>query len=120
MKQMCFEQFFAESTDPEAHEELKTFLEKRKAGAAKIAKQATIKGGYSSLTADHFKAKAKPYEDCIKHLGDKKAVKEHIKFLLQKLKSWDKMTQKEFQKVMGELEVYGEVAIQIMHPKNYD
>ncbi len=117
---MCFEQFFVESTNPEAHEELETFLQKRKAGAAKLAKQAALKGGYSTLTADHFKAKAKPYENCIKHLGDKKVVKDQIKMLLQKLKSWDSMTQKEFQKVMGELEVYGEVAIQMMTPKKYE
>ena len=119
MKQMCFEQFFAESTDPEAHEELGIFIEKRKAGAAKIAKQATLKGGFSSLTAAHFRAKAKPYDICAKHLGDKRAVKEHINALLKKLKSWDEMSQMEFQKVMGELEVYGEVAIQIMNPKKY-
>ena len=119
MKQMCFEQFFLESTDPDNQEELKTFLEKRKAGAAKLAKQTALKGGYSTLTADHFKAKAGPYQKCINNLGDKKVVKEHIKVLLQKLKSWDTMTQKEFQKVMGELEVYGEVAIQMMHPKKY-
>lgn len=119
MKQLNFEHFFTESTEPEKNEELETFIEKRKAGAAKIAKQAMIKGGFSSLTAAHFKAKAKPYDICAKHLGDKKAVKEHINMLLKKLKSWDEMSQMEFQKVMGELEVYGEVAIQIMNPKKY-
>ena len=119
MTQLNFENFFTESTEPEKNEELETFIEKRKAGAAKIAKQAMIKGGLSSLTAAHFKAKAKPYDICAKHLGDKKAVKEHIDSLLKKLKSWDEMSQMEFQKVMGELEVYGEVAIQIMNPKKY-
>ena len=119
MNQLNFENFFTESTEPEKNEELETFIQKRAAGAAKLAKQAAIKGGFSSLTAAHFKAKSKPYNICAKNLGDKRVVKEHINNLLKRLKSWDEMSQMEFQKVMGELEVYGEVAIQIMNPKKY-
>lgn len=119
MKQLNFENFFTEATEPEKNEELETFIQKRKAGAAKLAKQATMKGGLSNLTAVHFRAKSKPYDVCAKNLGDKKVIKDHVNDLLKQLKSWEGMSQLEFQKVVGELEVYGEVGLQIKNPKKY-
>lgn len=90
------------------------FLETRKKGAAKIQKSAQEKGGYSLLTSQHFKAKEIPYKKAIQHSSDenkKEYFEEEAEKCLAKLKSWKTMTQKEFQTVMGELEVWGEVYI---------
>lgn len=88
------------------------FLETRKAGAEKIKKAAEEKGGPSLLTAQHFRAKEVPYKKAISHSDDKDRetyYSEEAEKCLTKLKSWKSMTQKEFQTIMGELEVCGEV-----------
>jgi hypothetical protein len=89
------------------------FFEKRAAGAKKIQKAAQEKGGPSMLTSYHFKAKEKPYKDCINNLSDLAFSKAHAEDCLSQLKDWHKMTQKEFQEVMGRLEVFGEVYIKL-------
>jgi hypothetical protein len=119
MASFSFENFFNESTSLDKNKELEAFITKRAAGAAKIAKQTTIKGGLSCLTAAHFHAKKVPYGICLKKLGDKSVLKTHINELLKKLQNWEDMSQMEFQKVMGQLEVYGEVALQVNKPKEY-
>lgn len=119
MESLSFENFFNESTSLEKTKELETFITKRAAGAVKIANQSTIKGGFSSLTAAHFHAKKIPYGICLKKIGDKAVLKTHIDNLLKKLQNWEDMSQMEFQKVMGQLEVYGEVALQVNKPKEY-
>lgn len=94
------------------------FLEARQAGAEKIHKAAAAKGGPALLTAQHFKAKAKPYKIAIKHANDEQRNKlfaEHAEQCLKQLKQWKSMTQKEFQTVMGELEVWGEVYIKSLN-----
>jgi len=100
-------------------EDLSTFITKRSEGAKKIQKSAADKGGFSTLTAIHFKAKEVPYNNCSKHSKDKdsKFVKEQADGCFDKLKSWDKMSQKEFQHVMGQLEAYGEVYIRSIEDK---
>ena len=100
-------------------DDLSTFVEKRSSGAKKIQKMATDKGGFSILTAIHFKAKEVPYKNCQKHLTDEdsKYVKEKADKCFDKLKSWDKMSQREFQHVMGQLEAYGEVYIRSLEDK---
>lgn len=115
-------QILSEGVEPALTEEQrnnKEFIEKRKTGAAKIAKQAAAKGGYSSLTAAHFKAKERPYSTCIKDLDNLKSITKKVNSLVQELKDWNIMSQVEFQQVMGELEAYGEVAIQLKTPKKY-
>lgn len=97
------------------------FLHKRLAGAIKIEKMTRKKGGYSLLTAIHYKAKFIPYKDAIKYA--KKDNKEaHYKAMAdetyKKLKNWDKMSQREFQATMGILEVYGEVYIRSIKPES--
>jgi len=90
------------------------FVEARKAGAKKIQVAAEAKGGPAILTAQHFKAKAKPYAMALEHVHDKdreKMYAKHATECLRKLQNWKKMTQKEFQATMGELEVWGEVYI---------
>jgi hypothetical protein len=97
------------------------FLHKRLAGAEKIEKMTRKKGGYSLLTAIHYKAKLRPYKDCIKH-ASKEEKDEHYKMMAdetyKKLKNWDKMSQREFQAAMGILEVYGEVYIRSTKPES--
>lgn len=96
------------------------FLEKRKEGAKKIESSAREKGGYSILTATHFKAKEIPYKESEKWV-DKKDKKEHYKKkakeTLDKLRDLDSLTQKEFQALTGELEVWGEVYIRLKEGK---
>ena len=93
--------------------EICTFIDKRATGAEKIQKAAASKGGVATLTAIHFKAKEVPYKNCQKHCedGDIEYIKEKADECFDKLKSWDKMSQREFQHVMGQLEAYGEVYI---------
>jgi len=100
--------------------DLKLFIEKRSAGAKKIAKSAQEKGKYSLLTAIHFKAKEVPYNFCHKHYSDEgyKQIEEKADSCFNKLKDWKSMSQREFQAVMGELEAYGEVYIRSKETKS--
>jgi chorismate mutase len=97
---------------------LQDFLSKRQAGAKKIALQSQKKGGYSVLTAIHFKAKEIPYQECIKHLNDVEFVEKKADACWDKLKDWKNMSQREFQHVMGQLEAYGEVYIREIKPSS--
>jgi hypothetical protein len=95
-------------------DKFKDFLETRKAGAKKIQEAATSKGGPATLTAQHFRAKERPYKIAIEEVHDKdreKIYARHAEECLRKLRGWKKMSQKEFQTIMGELEVWGEVYI---------
>lgn len=97
-------------------ESLKEFISKRWAGAKKIQAAAQKKGGYSLLTSIHFKAKFKPYAACDKHINKAEFAKKKADECLSRLRNWDKMSQREFQTVMGELEAYGEVYIREVKP----
>jgi hypothetical protein len=91
------------------------FFEKRKAGAAKIAVEAKAKGGPSMLTYWHFSAKAQPYSEVISAIKSNK----EPSFFLQKCQhlagklKFKTLKQEEFQKIMGQLEVYGEAYSQL-------
>ena len=100
-------------------DDLKLFIEKRSQGAKKIAESAEKKGKYSTLTAIHFKAKEVPYEQAMKHFDDKndKFIEDKADKCFDKLKDWKNMSQHQFQKVMGELEAYGEVFIRLKETK---
>lgn len=106
----------ADKKDPK---DLSTFVKKRSAGAKKIETSAFDKGGYSSLTGIHFKAKEMPYRDCAKHVDDENSqfIKEKADECFDKLKHWHKMSQREFQHVMGQLEAYGEFYIRSLEIK---
>ena len=102
-------------------EKFDEFLNKRKTGADKIQKMTEKKGGYSTLTAIHYKAKEKPYADCLKW-EDKTEREEHFKTkakeIYKKLADLDSLSQREFQSLMGELEVYGEVYLRSTKPNS--
>lgn len=90
------------------------FFKKRKSGAAKIATEAAAKGGPSQLTAWHFKAKSKPYDqviDAIKHDKPKQFYVDKCRSVATKLTYGN--SQKRFQELMGELEVWGEAAAKL-------
>jgi len=102
-------------------EKFDEFLNKRKAGAEKLEAQTRKKGGYSLLTAIHYAAKQKPYNDAIKwenKKGKEKYFKDKAKEVYSKLSNLDNLTQREFQSLMGELEVYGEVYIRATKPNS--
>ena len=91
------------------------FFEKRRAGAAKIAKTAHDKGGPSILTFYHFDAKDKQYEDVLKAIKNGKShdwFKVKYDAIMNKLHK-TKFQQESFQRVVGELEVWGEAISQL-------
>lgn len=85
------------------------FFKKRAKGAKKIEETAKENAGSALLTFYHFKAKSKPYKHCIDNIENLDDIKREANKRLFSLKSWDTMTEKEFQEIMGEFEVYGEV-----------
>ncbi len=105
--------------DPTTEESFEQFLTKRAAGAAKLAHSSKEKGGFATLTAIHFAAKAGPYKDSEKWAnkeGKDAYYKKQAEEVYNKLKDLDKLSQRDFQALMGELEVWGEVYIRSTKP----
>lgn len=90
------------------------FFEKRKAGAMKIAANAK-KSGPGILTYWHFTAKEQPYNEVLKAIKENKPKKHFVNECKKLLKEIDveNLGQKEFQELMGKLEVFGETFIKI-------
>jgi len=90
------------------------FAEKRFKGAKKIADSAKEKGGPSMLTYHHFQVKLPYYTKAENGKMDmKEAQKEYTK-LVEQLASQKKgltMSMIEFQKLVGKIEVLGELII---------
>ncbi len=93
----------------EAKESFKDFAVTRGKGAAKIAENAEEKGGLSLLTWHHFKVKAPYYKKAAEGKFDKEAAKKEFDQTLKKISLG--MTQIEFQREVGRLEVLGELLI---------
>ena len=92
------------------------FVSKRKKGAADIQKKAQDKGGAALLTAVHFAAKEKPYEYALRVCEKDNAadlIKSKADSVMEDLKDWSNLTQQRFQHLMGMLEAYGEVYLQL-------
>jgi hypothetical protein len=90
------------------------FSEKRQTGAKKIADNAKEKGGLSMLTYNHFIVKMPYYEKAKKGNFDPEKGKIEYKKLLEKLvKATEDLniSQTEFQRLVGKLEVVGELII---------
>jgi hypothetical protein len=93
----------------EVKETFENFAVTRGKGAAKIASTAEEKGGLALLTWHHFKVKAPYYKKAEEGKFDKKAA---IKEFEKTLKSISlNMTQIEFQREVGRMEVLGELII---------
>lgn len=96
--------------------EPKEFISKRKKGADDIRKKAQAKGGAALLTAVHFAAKEKPYSYAMSVCEKEEAlklIKAKADSIMKDLKDWTNLSQQKFQHLMGELEAYGEVYIQL-------
>ena len=86
-----------------------TFAEKRMGGAEKIADSAKEKGGPSMLTYHHFKVKLPYYKNAAEGKFNMEESKKEFNDCLKQLS--DDMEQIEFQKLMGRIEVLGELII---------
>jgi hypothetical protein len=93
----------------EAKEVLADFAKTRGEGAAKIASNAQEKGGLALLTWHHFKVKLPYYKKATEGTLDFEKAKQEYTDTYKKI-SLD-MTQIEFQREVGRLEVLGELLI---------
>jgi hypothetical protein len=80
-------------------------------GATKISDGAKEKGGFSMLTYHHFHVKLPYYKRASEGKFDLEKSKVEYKEHLDKLCSMDKLSQVEFQKLVGIIEVLGELII---------
>jgi hypothetical protein len=88
---------------------LKDFAQTRHDGAEKISKGAKEKGGHALLTWRHFDVKLPYYKSVV---DDEFELEEAKKEFEKTLKSINlEMTQNEFQKEVGRLEVLGELIL---------
>lgn len=89
------------------------FAEHRLEGAATISKNAEEKGGDAILTHHHFKVKLPFYEEATDGKFNPQKAKAHYDDLIDGLISKDieNFDQIEFQEIMGEIEVIGELLI---------
>jgi hypothetical protein len=85
------------------------FAEKRFKGAKKIADGAKEKGGVSMLTYHHFQVKLPYYTKAEKGKMDMEAAKKEFEKTYKKISLG--MTQIEFQREVGRLEVLGELIL---------
>jgi len=95
-------------------ESFKNFAGKRLAGAEKIVNNAKEKGGPAMLTYHHFKVKLPYYKKASEGKFDIDEGKKEFKELLNKLCKVSEdvnMEQVEFQKLVGLIEVLGELII---------
>ncbi len=93
-------------------ENFQEFAQKRLGGATKIANSAKEKGGPSMLTYHHFQVKLPYYEKASKGKFDLDEAKKEFKQHLDKLcDAGENMKQVEFQKIVGLIEVLGELII---------
>ena len=90
-------------------ETFEEFAKTRGEGAAKIASNAEEKGGLALLTWHHFKVKAPYYKKANEGKLDLKEAEKEFKETYKKISL--NMSQIEFQREVGRLEVLGELLI---------
>jgi hypothetical protein len=86
-----------------------TFAEKRMGGASKIANSAKEKGGPSMLTYHHFIVKLPYYKEASEGKFDMEKAKKEFNECVKQLSN--DMEQVAFQKLVGRIEVLGELII---------
>ena len=97
------------------NDSLEDFSEKRGEGAAKIAENAKEKGGLSILTYHHFEVKAPYYKKAEEGLFNYNESMLELNSLIGELNEGVKnmtIEQIEFQKLLGKIEVLGELLIE--------
>jgi hypothetical protein len=99
----------------EAKENMEDFAETREAGAEKITDNAKKKGGLAMLTYHHFVVKLPYYKKAAEGKMDFEKAKKEYHELLEKLYKATKgelnIQQVEFQRLVGKIEVLGELLI---------
>lgn len=103
LKSLLFE---ATANKPDTFE---SFADTRESGAEKIADNAKKKGGLALLTWHHFKVKLPYYKKAAAGKFDLDAAKKEFDDTYKKIST--SMTQIEFQREVGRLEVLGELII---------
>jgi hypothetical protein len=93
----------------EKKETFETFADTREAGAEKIVDNAKKKGGLALLTWHHFKVKLPYYKRAAEGKFDLDKAKKEYEATYKKIST--SMTQIEFQREVGRLEVLGELII---------
>ena len=93
----------------EKKETFETFADTREAGAEKIVDNAKKKGGVALLTWHHFKVKLPYYKRAADGRFDLDKAKKEFEATYKKIST--SMTQIEFQREVGRLEVLGELII---------
>jgi hypothetical protein len=88
---------------------LETFADTRESGAEKIVDNAKKKGGLALLTWHHFKVKLPYYKKAAAGKFDLDKAKQEYEATYKKIST--SMTQIEFQREVGRLEVLGELII---------
>lgn len=94
--------------------EFEEFSSKRRDGAEKIADNAKEKGGLAMLTYNHFIVKLPYYDKAKKGKFDPEQGKREYKRLLDRLVKATEdvsISQTEFQRLVGKIEVIGELII---------
>jgi hypothetical protein len=104
---------FLDILEESKEENFEEFSNKRLKGATKIANGAKEKGGPSMLTYHHFVVKLPYYKKAFEGKFDVEKSKKEYKELLDKLCKTDdpSLGQVEFQKLVGKIEVIGELLI---------
>ena len=97
---------FESKDNPDTFE---TFADTREAGAEKIANTAHKKGGLALLTWHHFKVKLPYYKRAAAGKFDLEKAKKEFEATYKKIST--SMSQTEFQREVGRLEVLGELII---------
>ena len=93
----------------EVKEKFEDFATIRGKGAAKISENAEKKGGLALLTWHHFKVKAPYYKKATEGKFDVEKAKKEFEDTYKKISL--NMTQIEFQREVGRMEVLGELLI---------
>lgn len=95
--------------------DFENFSDKRYLGAKKITDSAAEKGGPALLTHDHFVVKLPYYQKAKSGKFDKEEMKKEYQelcsYLYSKMKKIETVNMKEFQELLGKLEVIGELLI---------
>jgi hypothetical protein len=102
--------------EAEEKKDITVFAEKRGKGASDIAEKAEKKGGLSMLTYDHFAVKLPYYKKAADGKMNYDAAKKEYEKFCSKLHSYmlkiETMKMKDFQELVGKIEVLGELLIQ--------
>lgn len=110
--------YFSEASKNKESDDLMTFLKNRKNGAKETAAKAKEKGGDAILSYYHFAAKDKPYAEVLSALKNDglkaatKLCKDNYKTLMKAVDL--DMGQKEYQAIVGKIEVFGECYIKFL------